>query len=273
LRRSSSEAEEHANELEREIREREVMERELRRAKDAAETANVAKSQFLNNMGHEVRTPLNAVIGYMELIHDNIYGEVPEKIRDVLQRVEKNGQRLLSLINEVLDISKMEAGRLTLSLSDYSMLEVAQTVATSFESAAAEKHLALKVTVAPDLPRGRGDQRRLTQVVMNLVGNAIKFTEIGEVQLDVQASDGAFLVSVADTGPGIATADQQRIFEAFGQIDTSKTRKGGTGLGLSITKRIVELHSGRIWVESTPGKGSTFRFTVPIRVVRQSEIT
>ena len=156
-----------------------MMERELRIAKDAAETANVAKSQFLNNMGHELRTPLNAVIGYMELMRDNIYGEVPEKIRDVLQRVEKNGRRLLSLINEVLDISKMEAGHLTLSLADYSMGEVTQTAATSLESAAAEKHLALKVTAAPDLPRGYGDQRRLTQVVVNLVGNAIKFTEIG----------------------------------------------------------------------------------------------
>jgi signal transduction histidine kinase len=274
LRRSSTEAEERAGVLEKEILEREMMERELRIAKDAAETANVAKSQFLNNMGHELRTPLNAVIGYMELMRDNIYGEVPEKIRDVLQRVEKNGRRLLSLINEVLDISKMEAGHLTLSLADYSMGEVTQTAATSLESAAAEKHLALKVTAAPDLPRGYGDQRRLTQVVVNLVGNAIKFTEIGgEVQVDVQTSDGAFLVSVVDNGPGIAAADQQRIFESFRQIDTSKTRKGGAGLGLAIAKRIVELHSGRIWVESILGKGSTFRFTVPIRVDLRSEIS
>ena len=259
--------------LSAEILAREMMERELRRAKDAAETANLAKSHLLGNMGHELRTPLNAILGYTELIRDNIYGNVPEKIRDVLQRVEKNGRHLLSLINEVLDIARMETGRLTLSLRDYSMGEVAQTVATSFESGAAEKHLALKVTVVPDLPRGYGDQRRLTQALRNLVGNAIKFTEAGEVQLDVRASDGAFQVSVADTGPGIAAADQQRIFEAFGQIDTSKTRKGGAGLGLSVAKRIVELHSGRIWVESTPGKGSTFRFTVPIRVERQSEIT
>jgi signal transduction histidine kinase len=224
-------------------------------------------------MGHELRTPLNAILGYMELIRDNIYGEVPEKIRDVLQRVEKNGRHLLNLINEVLDIARMETGRLTLSISDYSMGEVAQTLATSLEGAGLEKHLALKVTVAPDLPIGRGDQRRLAQVLRNLVGNAIKFTEGGEVHVDVQASDGSFLVSVADTGPGIAAADQQRIFEAFGQIDTSKTRKGGTGLGLSIAKRIIELHGGRIWVESSLGKGSIFWFTVPIRVERQSEIT
>jgi signal transduction histidine kinase len=118
--------------------------------------------------------------------------------------------------------------------------------------------------VAPVLPRGYGDQRRLTQVVVNLLGNAIKFTEIGgEVQVDVQASDGTFLVSVVDTGPGIAVGDQQQIFEAFAQVDSSKTRKGGAGLGLAIAKRIVELHGGRIWVESEPGKGSTFRFSVP----------
>jgi signal transduction histidine kinase len=273
LRQSSTEAEERASALEKEILAREMTESELRRAKDAAETANVAKSQFLGNMGHELRTPLNAILGYMELIRDNIYGEVPEKIRDVLQRVEKNGRHLLNLINEVLDIARMETGRLTLSISDYSMGEVAQTLATSLEGAGLEKHLALKVTVAPDLPIGRGDQRRLAQVLRNLVGNAIKFTEGGEVHVDVQASDGSFLVSVADTGPGIAAADQQRIFEAFGQIDTAKTRKGGTGLGLSIAKRIIELHGGRIWVESSLGKGSIFWFTVPIRVERQSEIT
>lgn len=273
LRRSSSEAHERASALEREIVARQTTERELRRAKDAAETANVAKSQFLNNMGHELRTPLNAVIGYMELIRDNIYGEIPEKIRDVLQRVEENGRRLLNLINEVLDIAKMEEGRLTLSLGDYSMGEVAQTAVTGFESAAAEKRLALKLTVAPDLPRGYGDQRRLTQVAANLVSNAIKFTEIGEVQVDVQASNGTFLVSVTDTGAGIAAADQKEIFEAFGQIDTSKTRKGGAGLGLAMAKRIVELHSGRIWVESNLGKGSTFRFTVPIRIERPSGIS
>jgi signal transduction histidine kinase len=164
-------------------------------------------------------------------------------------------------------------GRLTLSLSDYSMGEVAQAAVTSLETAAKDKQLALKVTVAPDLPLGRGDQQRLTQVVLNLVGNAIKFTEVGEVQLDVRAADAAFLVSVADTGPGIAAADQKRIFEAFRQIDTSKTRKGGTGLGLSIAKRIVKLHGGRIWLESSAGKGSNFRFTIPIRVEQQSEIT
>jgi signal transduction histidine kinase len=154
------------------------------------------------------------------------------------------------------------------------MKEVAQTVFTAVESLAAEKKLALEVTVAPDLPPGRGDERRIAQVLLNLVGNAIKFTEVGEVRIQAQASDGAFLVSVSDTGSGIALGDQQKIFEEFQQIDDSITKtKSGTGLGLAIAKRIVEMHGGRIWVESTPGHGSTFSFTVPVRVDRQTERT
>jgi signal transduction histidine kinase len=267
LRDSSIELERRASALENEVTLRRQAEADLRNAKEAADMANVAKSQFLINIGHELRTPLNIILGYTELIWDNIYGEVPEKIREVLQRVEKNGRNLLGLINEVLDISKMEAGRLTLSLGNYSMGELVRTASTIVEALAAEKHLALKVTVPSDLPLGRGDERRLTQVLLNLVGNAIKFTDAGEVKVEVATSDGAFLVSVADTGPGILATDQQLIFEDFRQADSSSTRaKGGTGLGLSIAKRIVELHGGHIWVESSPGKGSTFRFTVPIRV-------
>jgi signal transduction histidine kinase len=240
---------------------------EVKEKGHALEVASKHKSQFLANMSHELRTPLNAIIGYTELILDNIYGEVPEKIRDVLQRLEKNGRHLLGLINEVLDVSKIEAGRLTLSLSEYSMGNIVLTVSTSLEALAAEKGLMLKVPGPGDLPMGRGDERRLTQVLMNLVGNAIKFTEAGEVKIEVQTSDEGFLVSVTDTGPGIAPADQQHIFEEFRQIDSSSTRtKGGTGLGLSIAKRIVELHGGRIWVESKLGKGSTFRFFVPLDV-------
>ncbi len=236
------------------------------------EIASRHKSQFLANMSHELRTPLNAILGYTELILDNIYGEIPEKTREVLDRVQQSGRHLLGLINDVLDLSKIEAGQLILSLNDYSMKEVVQSVFTAVEALAAEKHLALKVTVPPDLPPGRGDERRITQVLLNLVGNAIKFTETGEVSVEVTTSDGAFLVAVSDTGPGIAPADYEKIFEEFQQADTSTTRKkGGTGLGLSIAKRIIELHGGRIWVESTPGQGSTFRFTLPIRAERRSE--
>ena len=236
--------------------------------------ASQHKSQFLANMSHELRTPLNAVLGYTELILDETFGEVPEPIRDSLERARNSGQHLLGLINDVLDLSKIEAGQLTLSLADYAMEEVTQAVATGVESLAAEKKLALRVIVPPDLPPGRGDSRRIAQVLLNLVGNALKFTEAGEVRVEVTVSDGAFVVSVADTGPGISEADQARIFEEFQQADSSSTRKkGGTGLGLAIAKRIVELHGGRIWVESTLGRGSTFRFSLPVRVERQVAAT
>jgi GAF domain-containing protein/HAMP domain-containing protein len=246
--------------------------REIEEKGRQLESASKHKSEFLANMSHELRTPLNAILGYTELILDNIYGDVSEKVRDVLIRLEKSGRHLLGLINDVLDLSKIEAGQLTLALADYSMKEVVQTVFTAVESLAAEKHLALKVSVPPDMPLGHGDERRITQVLLNLVGNAIKFTEAGEVRVEVGAPDDTFLVSVADTGPGIAPADQERIFEEFHQVDSSSTRKkGGTGLGLSIAKRIIEMHGGRIWVESSPGRGSTFWFRLPIHVERRAE--
>jgi PAS domain S-box-containing protein len=245
---------------------------QFRIAKEAAEAAAQTKSEFLANMSHEIRTPLNAILGYTELILDNIYGDVPDKIHEVLERLQKNGRHLLSLINDILDLSKIEAGQLTLSLSDYSMQEVVHAVFTTVESLAAEKNLDLKVAVSPDVAYGRGDEQRIVQVLLNLVGNAIKFTEVGEVRLDVKDSNGTFLVSVSDTGPGLSEADHQRIFKEFLQADSSSTRKkGGTGLGLSIAKRIVEMHGGRIGVESTLGKGSTFWFTLPVRVERQTE--
>jgi len=246
--------------------------REIEEKGRELEIASKHKSEFLANMSHELRTPLNAILGYTELILDNIYGDVPEKIQEVLERLQENGRHLLGLINDVLDLSKIEAGRLTLSLNDYSMREVVQTVFSAVEPLAAEKNLALKVTVPSDLEPGKGDEQRIAQVLLNLVGNAIKFTEEGEVGVEVTASDGMFLVSVSDTGPGLSEADQKKIFEEFQQADSSTTReKGGTGLGLSIAKRIIEMHGGRIWVESSLGKGSTFRFTLPVRVEQQTE--
>ena len=236
------------------------------------EIASKHKSDFLANMSHELRTPLNAILGYTELILDKIYGDVPENIQEVLERVEKNGRHLLGLINDVLDLSKIEAGQLVLSLDDYSMKEVVHTIFTSVESLAAEKNLELQVSVAPEVAQGKGDHQRISHVFLNLVGNAIKFTEAGEVRIEATASNDNFVVSVSDTGPGLSEADQQMIFEEFHQVDGSSTRKkGGTGLGLSIAKRIVEMHGGRIWVESTEGKGSTFWFTLPVRVERQKE--
>jgi signal transduction histidine kinase len=233
--------------------------------------ASKHKSQFLANMSHELRTPLNAILGYAELMLDSIYGEPSEKMRAVLERLQANGRHLLGLINDVLDLSKIEAGQLTLSLDDYSLSDVVHGVVSAVEPLAAEKRLAFKAEVAPDLPIGRGDGRRLSQVLLNLVGNAIKFTDKGEVAVRASATNGAFTVAVCDTGPGIPVADQVKIFEEFQQADSSITRKkGGTGLGLSIAKRIIEMHGGRIWVESEPGKGSTFYFTLPVRVEAQA---
>ncbi len=238
------------------------------------ELANKHKSQFLANMSHELRTPLNAILGYSELLLDNIYGEVPDKIREVLLRLEKNGRHLLGLINDVLDLSKIEAGSIKLSVSDYSMNDVVQAVMATVGALAAEKNLTLTAEVPSGLPQAVGDERRTTQVLLNLLGNAIKFTDAGEVKLKVLVNDGRFHISVADTGPGISAADQKKIFEEFHQTDVVRvSKKGGTGLGLAISKRIIELQGGRIGVESAPGKGSTFWFTLPVRVEQRAEAT
>ena len=231
------------------------------------EVASQHKSQFLANMSHELRTPLNAILGYTELISDGAYGEPSDKMLEALKRLEVNGRHLLGLINDVLDLSKIEAGQLQLELSDYSVCDIAQTVHSTLQPLAADKKLSFKVEVPDRLPAGHGDARRLTQVLINLVGNAIKFTDAGEVAIKAEANNGAFYVSVHDTGPGISVADQGKLFREFQQADNAITKKkGGTGLGLAISKRIIELHGGRIWVESEPGRGSTFAFTLPVTV-------
>ena len=229
------------------------------------EVASKHKSQFLANMSHELRTPLNAILGYTELILDNIYGEAPEQMRSVLERVQTNGKHLLGLINDVLDMSKIEAGQVTLSLSDYSLEELIHGVYVAVEPLATQKNLVLRTSIEPGLPVGHGDERRLAQVLLNLVGNAIKFTEAGEVAIEASHSNGLLRVAVRDSGSGIAVADQAKIFEEFQQVDNTPTRqKGGTGLGLAISKRIVEMHGGRILVDSELGKGSTFTISIPV---------
>jgi signal transduction histidine kinase len=234
--------------------------------------ASQHKSQFLANMSHELRTPLNAILGYTELMADGAYGEPSEKMLGILKRLEANGRHLLGLINDVLDLSKIEAGQLVLELSDYSIQDIAQTVRSTLEPLAADKKLAFRVELAPNLPSGQGDGRRLTQVLINLVGNAIKFTDAGEVTIKAEANHGSFYVSVRDTGPGISAADQSKLFQEFQQADNAITKKkGGTGLGLAVSKRIIEMHGGKIWVESQPGHGSTFAFTLPVIVEQQDE--
>jgi signal transduction histidine kinase len=235
------------------------------------EVASRYKSQFLANMSHELRTPLNVILGYAELILDRIYGDMPPQMREALERVQRNGKHLLDLINDLLDLSTIEAGQFTLALYDYSINDVVHNVFTVVEPLATEKNLALKIELPNDLPTAHGDERRLTQAFLNVVGNAIKFTDSGEVAIKVAASNGAYTLSVRDTGPGIDPAHRVKIFDEFQQADNSSTKtKGGTGLGLSIAQRIVAMHGGRIWVESELGAGSTFFLEVPVDVEKSS---
>ncbi|WP_287234831.1 ATP-binding protein [Mesorhizobium sp.] len=241
--------------------------REIEEKGRELEAASRHKSQFLANMSHELRTPLNSVLGFTELLVDGIYGELPDRAKTTVARVQANGRHLLGLINDVLDLSKIEAGQLTLALEDYSVGQIVRSTITAVEPLARSKGLSLAATVGENLPLGRGDERRLTQVLLNLAGNAVKFTETGAIDILADAVDGHFEITVRDTGPGIAPTDQGLIFDEFQQVDSSSTRqKGGTGLGLAISKRIVEMHGGTIGVESVPGTGATFRIKIPIRV-------
>jgi signal transduction histidine kinase len=240
--------------------------RELAKTVEDLEIASQHKNQFVANMSHELRTPLAAILGYAELIQEGFYEPQGPKSLDALARIRSNGKHLLGLINTVLDIAKIESGQFTLNMAEYAIESVVETVRSATESLAQNKKLALKTEVAKSLPVGLGDEQRLTQVLLNLVGNAIKFTDAGEVRVTARAVNGHFNVSVADTGPGIPEHERTRIFEQFHQIDSSLTKAaGGTGLGLAIAKQIVEMHGGRIWVESTVGKGSTFQMEVPTR--------
>jgi signal transduction histidine kinase len=247
---------------------------ELQQLYRSLEEASRHKSQFLANMSHELRTPLNAILGFSELMLDGIYGEPSEKMRSALERIQRNGRHLLGLINDVLDLSKIEAGQLQLSLADYSVEELISGVHTSVESLAAEKNLGLRIAVPAGLPPARGDERRLAQALFNLVGNAIKFTDAGEVRIEVEAKGKSLQFSVQDTGPGIDEPDQAKIFQEFQQVDNSITKvKGGAGLGLAIVKRIVEMHGGRIWIVSRIGHGATFSFLIPARLEQQATQT
>jgi GAF domain-containing protein/anti-sigma regulatory factor (Ser/Thr protein kinase) len=239
---------------------------EIARKSRELEIASQHKSQFVANMSHELRTPLAAILGYAELMQEGFYEPLARKSLDALTRIRSNGKHLLGLINTVLDIAKIESGQFTLNMAEYAIESVVETVRSATESLAQNKKLTFKTEVAKSLPVGLGDEQRLTQVLLNLVGNAIKFTDTGEVRVTAKAVNGYFVVSVTDTGPGIPEDHQTRIFDQFHQVDSTNTKaKGGTGLGLAIAKQIVEMHGGRIWVESTLGKGSTFQMELPTR--------
>jgi signal transduction histidine kinase len=230
------------------------------------EQASRAKSEFLANMSHELRTPLNAILGFTEMILDGLYGEVPAELKEPLADTQTNGKHLLRLINDVLDLSKIEAGRMELSVGDYSVEDVVGTVRASLRSLAGERGLEFVTEVEPDLPLARGDGKRITQCLLNLTGNAFKFTKQGRVVIGVDRQGDLLRYRVSDTGIGIPADQLEAVFAEFRQVDSTTTREmGGTGLGLSITKKFVELHGGRIWVESELHKGSTFYFTIPLR--------
>ncbi|MDM0048420.1 ATP-binding protein [Variovorax sp. J22P240] len=234
--------------------------------------ASKAKSEFLANMSHELRTPMNAILGFSEMMIDGIYGTVPEELKEPLTDIQVNGRNLLRLINDVLDLSKIEAGRMELALGEYSVGDVVNTVRTSLRSIAAEKGLEFTAHVPDDLPVAYGDSGRLTQCLTNLAGNALKFTRQGRVDIAVELCGSELIYRVADTGIGIAQQELDNIFTEFRQVDTTITREfGGTGLGLSISKKFVERLGGRIWVESKLGQGSTFMFSVPLRAGEGSE--
>jgi signal transduction histidine kinase len=222
-------------------------------------------------MSHELRTPLNAILGFTELLLDGVYGPLAAKTHQVVERVQANGKHLLGLINDVLDLSKIEAGQLTLSFDRFDLAATVRSVASATEPLAQAKNLALSTIIDGPLAPATGDERRVRQVLLNLVGNAIKFTDAGAVEILVRQRSGDFEIDVRDTGPGIPETDRERIFQEFQQLDSSPTRnKGGTGLGLTISRRIAEAHGGRILLTSTLGKGATFRVVLPVNAGRSA---
>ena len=231
------------------------------------EAASRHKSDFLANVSHELRTPMNAILGFNEMILDQVYGDIPAELRRPLTDIQQSGRHLLRLINDVLDLSKIEAGRMDLNLGEYSAGDAVAVVGASLGSLAAAKSLELIVIVPEGLPLAYGDGKRITQCLMNLAGNALKFTRRGRVEIAVEQVEKMLRFRVSDTGIGIPTERIGQLFTEFQQADGTIAREfGGTGLGLSITKKFVEMHGGQVWVESKVGIGSTFFFSVPLRM-------
>ena len=230
------------------------------------EIANQHKSDFLANMSHELRTPLNAIIGFSEVLLEKMFGEVNDKQLDYLKDIHSSGKHLLSLINDILDLSKIEAGRMELDLADFDLRSALENAITLVRERAQRHGIELSLEVDPSLGNFRGDERKFKQILLNLLSNAVKFTpEGGKVGVVARPAAEVLEVSVTDAGVGIAAADLELVFEEFKQVGTDYTRKAeGTGLGLALTKRFVELHGGTIRLASEPGKGSTFTFTIPL---------
>src|SRR5262245_21768279 len=240
--------------------------REIEEKRRQLEVASRHKSEFLANMSHELRTPLNAVIGFSEVLNERMFGDLNEKQDEYLKDIHASGQHLLSLINDILDLSKIEAGRMELELTDFDLPTAIENALMLVRERAGRRSIALHTNIDNRLGQIQADERKVRQVVLNLLSNAIKFTpEGGSIQVGAVPKDGLVEVSVSDTGVGIAPEDQEAVFEEFRQVGTADKKVEGTGLGLALSRRFIELHGGKIWVKSEVGKGSTFTFTVPVR--------
>ena len=239
---------------------------EIQQKSSQLEMANKHKSEFLANMSHELRTPLNAIIGFSEMLDERMFGELNEKQAEYVKDIHSSGKHLLSLINDILDLAKVEAGRMELNVSEFNLPATIDNALTLVRERASRHGLKLSAQVDPELGELTGDERKVKQVLLNLLSNAVKFTpEGGSVTVRVRRDGELAEIAVADTGVGIAPADQAVVFEEFKQVGNDVTKKGeGTGLGLALAKSFVELHGGRIWLASEPGKGSTFFFTLPL---------
>jgi signal transduction histidine kinase len=239
---------------------------ELDRLYRELETTSRHKSEFLANMSHELRTPLNSIIGFSQVLRERMFGDVNEKQEEYLDDIISSGNHLLSLINDVLDLSKVEAGQVELDVAPFSLRDALERGVVMVRERATKDGVQVAFAADPEIDVVEGDERRIKQVIFNLLSNAVKFTSAGGA-VDVSAAqvNGEVRVWVADTGPGLAPEDHERIFEEFQQAEAGVELREGTGLGLALSKRLVELHGGRIWVESELGKGSTFVFTLPAR--------
>jgi len=239
---------------------------ELGRLYQQLEAASRHKSEFLANMSHELRTPLNAIIGFSEVLTDRMFGDLNEKQEEYLKDIYASGTHLLSLINDILDLSKIEAGRMELELTDFDLPTAIDNALMLVRERAVRHGISLHKSFDERLGQIHADERKVRQVVLNLLSNASKFTpEGGRVEVSAMLRDGFAEVSVSDTGVGIAPEDQEAVFEEFRQVGTAAKKVEGTGLGLTLCRKFVELHGGRIWVKSEPGIGSTFSFTLPMR--------
>jgi signal transduction histidine kinase len=238
---------------------------ELRRLYGELETASRHKSEFLANMSHELRTPLNAILGFSQVLEQKLFGELNPRQEEYVGDILSSGNHLLALINDVLDLSKVEAGQIELEVEPFSLRESVERAVAMVRERASKNGVTVATAIQPEVQVVEADERRIRQVLFNLLSNAAKFTPSGG-RIDVTAVRvaGEIEVAVSDTGPGIAPADQDRIFEEFQQTEVGAKQREGTGLGLALSKRLVELHGGRIWVESELGSGSLFVFTLPV---------